>query len=102
LLADLFIETYPEIAEKSIFGNPKLIYSDMGEFYTVAKNMLRSMIKPDNHKLFVLAATRSRNIARRLTADQGVEKTRVFILDGDIFPEAKDANLLTHLSLKAN
>jgi hypothetical protein len=45
LLADLFIQSYPELAERSLFGTPKLKHPDMGEFDVVAKNMLRSMLK---------------------------------------------------------
>ncbi len=100
LLADLFIQTYPELAERSLFGTPKLLHPDMGEFDVVAKNMLRSMIKPDEHKLFVLAATRARNIARHLTRDGGIAQSRVFILDGAVLPDAEQGELKAQLTLK--
>jgi hypothetical protein len=100
LLADLFIQTYPELAERSLFGRPKLLHPDMGEFDVVAKNMLRSMIKPDEHKLFILAATRARNIARHLTRDGGIVQSRVFILDGTVLPEAEQGELKAQLTLK--
>jgi len=100
LLADLFIQTYPELAERSLFGAPKLLHPDMGEFDVVAKNMLRSMIKPDEHKLFVLAATRARNIARHLTRDGGIAQSRVFILDGAVLAEAEQGELKAQLTLK--
>ncbi len=100
LLADLFIQTYPELAGRSLFGRPKLKHPDMGEFDVVAKNMLRSMIKPDEHKLFILAATRARNIARHLTRDGGIAQSRVFILDGAVLPEAEQGELKAQLTLK--
>jgi len=100
LLADLFIQTYPELAERSLFGTPQLKHPDMGEFDVVAKNMLRSMIKPDEHMLFVLAATRARNIARHLTSEGGIAQSRVFILDGAVLPEAEQGELKAQLTLK--
>lgn len=100
LLADLFIQSYPELAERSLFGTPKLKHPDMGEFDVVAKNMLRSMIKPDKHKLFNLAATRARNIARHLTREGGIAQSRVFILDGAVLPKAEHGELKAQLILK--
>ncbi|MCF7970874.1 MAG: DUF748 domain-containing protein [Methylococcaceae bacterium] len=100
LLADLFIQSYPELVERSVFGTPKLLHPDMGEFDVVAKNMMRSMIKPDEHKLFILAATRARNIARHLTREGGVAQSRIFILDGAVLPEVKKGELKAQLTLK--
>ena len=99
LLADLFIQTFPELAERSFFGTPQLIYPDMGEFYTVAKNMLTAMIPPDNNKLNILALTRARNIARYMVEKNAIEQTRIFILDGKVLAEAENNQLNTDLSL---
>ena len=100
LLADLFIQTFPDLAERSIFGTPKLIYPDMGEFYTVANNMLTAMIEPDNNKLDILALTRARNIARYLVEKGAVEQSRIFILDGNVVDEAENNLLNADLSVK--
>lgn len=99
LLADLFIKTYPDLAERSFFGTPQLIYPDMGEFYTVAKNMLQGMIAPENNKLLRLALTRARNIARYLVETGTVDQARIFILDGKVSTEAKDNQISSELTL---
>jgi len=102
LLADLFIESFPDMAKHSIFGTPKLNYPEMGEFYTVAKNMLQATMKPDANKLFILAATRARNIARYLSKGSAIDQTRLFILDGKVDLESENGELNAQLSLKAN
>jgi len=101
LLADLFIQTFPDLAERTIFGTPKLTYPDMGEFYTVANNMLTAMIEPDNNKLDILALTRARNIARYMLKNDGIEQSRIFILDGKVIADAENNQLNSDLSLKA-
>jgi len=102
LLADLFIESFPDMAKHSIFGTPKLNYPEMGEFYAVAKNMLQATMKPDANKLFILAATRARNIARYLSKEGAIDQTRLFILDGKVVLESENGELNAQLSLRAN
>jgi hypothetical protein len=99
LLADLFIKTFPELGEYSLFGTPQLIHKDMGEFNVVAKNMLAGMIKPDQHKLRILALTRARNIARHIVQEGGIEQGRIFILDGDVALDAEDKKIVVHMAL---
>ncbi|WP_428353542.1 DUF748 domain-containing protein [Methyloprofundus sp.] len=99
LLADLYIKTFPELADRSIFGTPRLTYPDMGEFYTVANNMLTAMIAPDENKLNILALTRARNIARYMVKNGGVEQPRIFILDGKVVSDAENNQLNTELAL---
>lgn len=100
LLADLFIQTFPELAKRSILGNPKLIYPEMGDFYIVASNMLKGMIKPNNNKLAILAMTRAKNIARYMIKKGQIAQTRIFILDGKVQEKADNKVLDTYLSLK--
>ena len=99
LLADLFILTFPDLAKRSFFGTPQLTYPDMGEFYTVAKNMLTAMIAPDENKLSILALTRARNVASYMVERGTIEQTRIFILDGKVVSEAENNQLNTDLSL---
>ncbi len=40
LLADLFIQKHPELAERSLFGTPKLLDPKLGDFNEVAKQKL--------------------------------------------------------------
>ena len=71
----------------------------MGEFYTVAKNMLTALIAPDQNKLNILALKRARNIARYMVETSAVEQTRIFVLDGKVLTEAEDNQLNADLSL---
>ncbi|MCK5897395.1 MAG: DUF748 domain-containing protein, partial [Cocleimonas sp.] len=48
LLANLFIEKFPDLADRSLFGTPRLIDESLGDFYEVAQNKLSTMIPPDN------------------------------------------------------
>ncbi len=100
LLADLFIQKFPELGERSLFGTPQLIHEDMGEFSSVASNMLQGLIKPDNDKLLRLSLTRARNIVRYMNTNGKVDHARMFILDGRVVPDATNNELSTHLSLK--
>ncbi len=100
LLADLFISTFPELAKRSFFGTPELTYPDMGEFYTVADNMLTAMIKPDANKLAMLSVSRAQNIARYLLEQGHIKQSRLFILDGDVLLDSPTETLITELSLK--
>ena len=100
LLADLFIQKFPDLAKRSIFGTPKLIHPDMGEFNTVASKMLKGMIKPDDYKLLKLSLTRARNIARYMNENGGIDQARMFILDGKVTPDAENNELNADLSLK--
>ncbi len=101
LLADLFIKTFPDLAKRSIFGTPKLIDPEMGEFYAVASEKLKAKIKPDNNKLTLLALTRGRNTARHIVQQGGIEQSRIFVLDGKVQENAENNELNTELSLKA-
>lgn len=100
LLADLFIKTYPDLAERSFFGKPQLIYPDMGEFYAVAKNMLQGMIAPDTNELHVLALARARNIARYMVETGNIDHSRIFVLDGKVTAEAENKVVNSNLILK--
>lgn len=99
LLADLFIQQFPELGKRSIFGTPKLIHADMGEFYTIAGNMLQGMIKPDPHRLLDLSANRAKNIARYMLKAGDIEQSRIFILNGKVAQEADNNEISAHLSL---
>jgi outer membrane protein OmpA-like peptidoglycan-associated protein len=99
LLADLFIASFPELGEKSIFGTPKLIGKEDQDFYKVAKNKMASMIEPDKQKLEVLASTRSRNISRHLVQVSKIDISRVFVLDSIVEKSAEADQIACKLSL---
>ena len=98
LLADLFIHKFPKLADKSLFGTPRLIDSKSGDFYTVAQAKLAALIEPDNHQLQRLAATRAKTIASHLIEKQ-IDISRVFLMDVKIAKEEEDQSITSQLSL---
>jgi Domain of Unknown Function (DUF748) len=102
LLADAFIKQFPAMGEKSIFGTPKLINSDAGDFYKVAKQKLSEIIKPDPKRLKDLASERSQAIAKYIVQKGGIPNERVFILDSALDPKRDGKDIVSALSLKTN
>ncbi|NOQ63761.1 MAG: DUF748 domain-containing protein [Methyloprofundus sp.] len=100
LLADRFIEKFPEMAKRSVFGTPKLIHEEMGEFYEVASNMLQNAIAPDPKQLDKLSASRAKAIASYMVKKGGIDHARIFILDTRVTENAKDEALNSQLSIK--
>ena len=98
LLADLFIQKFPQLAEKSIFGTPRLIDPEMGGFYQIAKTRLAAEIPPEPLQLQKLAKARSKVIAKYLV-EKGFEIERIFILDVDVDPKDDNDTIATILNL---
>jgi hypothetical protein len=101
LLADMFIEKFPLLSEKSFFGTPRLKDSKGGDFYEVAKQKLTAAIQPEERRLKELAADRAQTIARYLVQQGGIENDRVFILDTAVDPKRENNDIVSTLSLKA-
>ena len=100
LLAQLFIEKFPLLAERSVFGTPRLIETNAGDFYAVAKQKLESILKPEEKRLKDLASERAQTIARYIVQEGGVPNERVYILDTVIDPEREGKDITATLSLK--
>jgi outer membrane protein OmpA-like peptidoglycan-associated protein len=102
-LAQMFIEKFPLLAERSLFGKPRLIDSKEGnDFYEVAKQKLFTIIKPEEERLKGLAAKRAQAIAKYVVQQGGILPERVFILDTAINPEREGQTIVSRLSLKAH
>ncbi len=102
LLADMFIEKFPLLAERSFFGTPKLINPEAGDFYKIAKQKLFTIIKPEEDRLKVLASARAQTIAKYLVQKGGVSRERIYILDTVIDPQRDNKEIVSTLSLNAN
>ena len=102
LLADAFIKKFPTMGEKSIFGTPKLVNSDAGDFYKVAKQKMSEIIKPDPKRLKDLASERAQAIAKYIVQKGGVPNERVFILDSALDPKREGKEIVSALSLKTS
>jgi hypothetical protein len=102
LLADMFIEKFPLLAEKSFLGTPKLMNPEAGDFYEIAKQKLFSIIKAEERRLKKLASARAQAIAKYVVQKGGVPHERVFILDTVIDPKRDNKEIVSTLSLKTN
>ncbi|OYV18857.1 MAG: hypothetical protein CG441_985, partial [Methylococcaceae bacterium NSM2-1] len=101
LLADMFIEKFPLLAEKSFLGTPQLMNPKAGDFYEIAKQKLFTIIKPEQERLKVLASARAQAIANYIVQKGGVPRERVFILGTVIDPERINKEIVSKLSLNA-
>jgi outer membrane protein OmpA-like peptidoglycan-associated protein len=102
LLADAFIKRFPTLAEKSLFGTPKLLSPLTGDFYQVAREKMAEIIKPQPKRLENLASSRSQAIAKYLAQKAGISNDRIYILDSAIDPKRDGKEIVSQLSLKAN
>ena len=102
LLADMFIEKFPLMAEKSFLGRPQLMNPEAGDFYEVAKQKLFTIIKAEEGRLKHLASDRAQAIADYIVMKGGVPRERVFILDTVIDPKRDNKEIVSTLSLNAN
>ena len=102
MLAEAFIEKFPNLAGKNLIGRPKLINNDAGDFYKVAYQKMSEIIKPDPERLKHLANDRSQAIAKYLVQKAGIPNERVFILDSALDPKREGKDIVSALSLKTN
>ncbi len=98
LLAEQFIKTFPELADRSLFGTPRLKKPDSGDFFEFAQAKLASDIPPDPLRLQKLAATRAKNIAKYLISHE-IPADRIYLLDMDINPQITDKRVGAVLNL---
>jgi hypothetical protein len=102
LLAAMFIEKFPLLAETSLLGTPQLKNPQLGDFYDLARQKLYEVIKPEQQRLKELAAARAQAIAKYIVQKGGVPQERVFILDTVVDNERSDKTIASSLSLKAD
>ncbi|GAB6141542.1 hypothetical protein JCM14076_22710 [Methylosoma difficile] len=102
LLADMFIEKFPLLADKSFFGTPMLKNTKAGDFYEVAKQKLYEVIEPEEERLKGLAVWRAQAIAKYMVEKGGIDQARIYILDTAIDPPDTHNQLSSFLSLTAN
>lgn len=100
LLTAQFMEKFPLLAEKTVFGTPKLLIPSKDDFYAVAKQKLSELIKPEPQRLKNLASERAQVIAKYLVHQGGIANERVFILDTVLDPPRDSKELTSTLSLK--
>ena len=102
LLADLFIEKFPNLAKRSILGDPQLLDSSTGDFYLIAKEKLLTLFKPEPERLKTLAIKRAQAIANFLVNDGGLAAEEIYLLDTHVDLDSSDKEIATILSLNAD
>ncbi len=101
VLAESFIQKFPMLAERSLLGNPQLKDPKQGEFYSVAKQNMASIIQPDPNRLHQLAQQRAQSIAKFMVDNQ-IELKRIYVLDSALDPEETSAFPSAKLNLIVN
>lgn len=102
LLAAMFIEKFPALAEHSLLGIPSLKAPNSGNFYEVAKQKLQEIINPEQERLKDLASARAQTIAKYLVKQGKIAHERVYILDTVIDTNKDNKEIASLLSLKAD
>ncbi|MDO9104959.1 MAG: DUF748 domain-containing protein [Methylovulum sp.] len=102
LLAAMFIEKFPLLAEQSLLGAPALKPPQAGDFYDIAKQKLQEIIKPEEERLQDLAAHRAQAIAKYIVQKGGIAQERVYILDPAVNPGTNNVDIVSLLFLKAD
>lgn len=101
LLADLFIQKFPALGKKSLFGTPTLIEPEKGDFHEVAQTKMAELIKPDTQRLEKLAVARAQAIAKHLSSKE-ISIDRVYLLNVVIDPKDYEGNIAASLNLTVN
>ncbi len=102
LVADMFIEKFPLLAERSFLGVPQLKKTLTGNFYDIAKHKLMEIIKPEQERLKELAAARAQAVAKYIIQQGNVPQERVYILDTFVDSQQTGKEIASILSLHAD
>jgi outer membrane protein OmpA-like peptidoglycan-associated protein len=79
-VVELFLQRHPELADRTLMGEPRLLQTEQGDFYTVAEKTLQHDFQPDRSELQNLAKVRADQVAAYLL-NQGIEADRIFVLE---------------------
>lgn len=99
LLAQLFIERFPLLAEYTFFGRPALKEPEQGDFYEIARQKLEAALQPDPQRLHDLAVRRAGAISNYLVEKGGIPGNRIFLLATELNPTREEPGITTTLSL---
>lgn len=80
LLAKFYAEVFPQKIDHTLFGTPRIKTDPDADFYTVARQELEAVMKPDPERLNDLAVNRANHIAKYLIEQAGVIRSRIYIL----------------------
>ncbi|MCK9606761.1 MAG: DUF748 domain-containing protein [Methylomonas sp.] len=99
LLEKFYTEVFPQRIEHSLFGSPRIKSNPDGDFYSLARAELEAIMQPDPERLNDLAVSRSNHIAKYLTEQIGVDRSRIYILATELNNTDTDGGINAMLSL---
>ncbi len=99
LLAKFYAEVFPEKIERSLFGAPRIKDKPDADFYSVAREELEAVMKPESERLNELAVSRANHIVKYLIERGDVDRSRLYILATELITTDSDAGINVQLSL---
>jgi hypothetical protein len=99
LLAKFYAEVFPQKIDYSLFGKPRIKNMPDADFYAEARKELESIMQPEPQRLNDLAVARANRIAKYLTMQAGVDRSRIYILATELNTKDAEGGILAHLSL---
>ena len=102
LLAEVFIEKFPLLAELSWRGKPSLKNPQQGDFYALAEQKLLTIFVPEPQRLKELAAQRAQAIVEYLLKNQQLSSTRLHLLNPEVNTSSHPAEHNAELLLRAD
>ena len=80
LLAKFYAEVFPNEIDYSVLGKPRMKHNPDVEFYDTARKQLEAIMPPEPQRLDKLAVERANRIAKYLSEQAGVDRSRIYIL----------------------
>ena len=99
LLAKFYAEVFPKKIDYSLFGKPRIKDQPDADFYTVARDELEAVMKPDPVRLNELAVSRADSIVKYLIEQGGIDRNRLYILATDLNNTDSEHGITVQLSL---
>lgn len=99
LLAKFYSEVFPANIEYSLLGTPRIKSKPDADFYALAREQLEGIMQPEPQRLNDLAVSRANRIAKYLTEQAGVDRSRIYILATELKPEDQQQGINSLLSL---
>ncbi|AEG01035.1 DUF748 domain-containing protein [Methylomonas methanica] len=99
LLAKFYAEVFPQKIDRTLFGSPRIKSNPDADFYTVARQELEAVMKPDPERLNDLAVSRANHIAKYLIEHAGVVRSRIYILATELNTKDAEGGINALLSL---
>ncbi len=99
LLAKFYAEVFPNEIDYSVLGRPRMKHNPDVEFYDTARKQLEAIMPPEPQRLDKLAVERANRIAKYLSDQAGIDRSRIYILATEVQTGETNAPAQSMLSL---